>query len=395
HYYTNKINFDEIISSPEFIKSEEPLYIVDLADIVNKFFVWKEVMPRVQPFYAVKCNDHPVILKLLSELGTGFDCASKGEINRVMNLDVQSNRIIFANPTKPIAHLLHAKQYGVYTMTYDGEYELHKIKKYFPNASLVLRIRCEAEKAQCPLGEKFGCDPIIDAPKLLKIAYDLNLNVVGISFHVGSGCQDFPVYERAIAHSKRLFEYGETLGFKMNLLDIGGGFPGKKNSKILEVGGIISRALNKYFPPEDNITIIAEPGRFFVASSHTLICKVHSKREVVRENKLEKVMYFINDGVYGSFNCILYDHQAATPQYLKENINEKDENGNIMKYKSSIWGPTCDALDQICEEVYFPKLEIGEVIIFENMGAYTVPIASAFNGFPLPKIQFFMNKKYK
>lgn len=89
--------------------------------------------------------------------------------------------------------------------------------------SLVLRIRCEAENAQCPLGAKFGCDPFFEAPKLLKAAKSMALNVVGISFHVGSGCRDYPIYYKAIGICKNLFEQGEDLGFNMSLLDIGGG----------------------------------------------------------------------------------------------------------------------------------------------------------------------------
>lgn len=106
----------------------------------------------------------------------------------------------------------------------------------------MLRIRCEAENAQCPLGAKFGCDPVTEAPKLLKVAKSMALNVTGISFHVGSGCRDYPIYYKAIGICKGLFDQAESLGFNMSLLDIGGGFPGNEfkaflttflNSKLL------------------------------------------------------------------------------------------------------------------------------------------------------------------
>ena len=101
--------------------------------------------------------------------------------------------------------------------------------------SLVLRIRCEAESAQCPLGAKFGCDPVTEAPKLLKAAKNMALNVVGISFHVGSGCRDYPIYYKAIGICKNLFEQAEDLGFNMSLLDIGGGFPGENIFFLLHI----------------------------------------------------------------------------------------------------------------------------------------------------------------
>lgn len=103
---------------------------------------------------------------------------------------------------------------------------------------LILRIRCDSSVSQCPLGMKFGCDALTDAPHLLNVAHSLGLNVVGISFHVGSGCQDPPVYERAISAARSLFDLGSQLGFNMSILDIGGGFPGNKGTSIDKVGDV-------------------------------------------------------------------------------------------------------------------------------------------------------------
>lgn len=100
---------------------------------------------------------------------------------------------------------------------------------------MVLRIRCDALDAQCSLGSKFGCDPISEAPKLLRIAYELDINVVGVSFHVGSGCREPPVFRRAIKASREVFDYAKSLGFDFSLLDIGGGYPGAKGTSIEKV----------------------------------------------------------------------------------------------------------------------------------------------------------------
>lgn len=97
---------------------------------------------------------------------------------------------------------------------------------------------------------KFGCDPTQEAPNLLRLARILNLDVVGISFHVGSGCQDPPVYQRAIHHSRLLFDLASDLGFNPYLLDIGGGYPGNKGSSIDKIADIINKALDEYFNSE-------------------------------------------------------------------------------------------------------------------------------------------------
>ncbi|CAD6225366.1 GSCOCG00005642001-RA-CDS [Cotesia congregata] len=360
---------------------EEAFYVLDIGDIVKKHQIWKEKLPRVEPYYAVKCNDSPTVIEVLAALGTSFDCASKIEINKVLSAGVDPTRIIFANPAKPASHIRHAAAVGVDITTVDNESELHKLKKIHPHAKVVLRIRCDAEISQCPLGMKFGCDPVMEAPNLLHLARMLDLDVVGISFHVGSGCQDPPVFHRAICHARNLFDLMKEMDFKPYLLDIGGGFPGDRGTSIDKIADVVNGALDEYFDADD-VHVIAEPGRFYVASAFTLATCIHSKRSV-RSDKLSPSaithnMYYINDGVYGSFNCILYDHQRVVPVPLK--------NGCGKMVPSSIWGPTCDGLDQVVENVLMHDLDLGDWIIFENMGAYTLPVASPFNGFPVPKV---------
>lgn len=360
---------------------EEAFYVLDIGDIVRKHQIWKEKMPRVEPYYAVKCNDNLIVIEVLAALGVGFDCASKSEINKVLSVGVDSSRIIFANPAKPASHIRHAAAVGVDVMTVDNESELHKIKKLHPDAKVVIRIRCDAEVAQCQLGMKFGCDPIFEAPNLLRLSRVLGINVIGISFHVGSGCQDPPVFYRAIRHAKTLFDVATDLGFKPYLLDIGGGYPGNKGSSIDKIADVVNKALDEYFNT-NVVHVIAEPGRFYAASAFTLATSIHSKRSVRGDenspNTITHNMYYINDGVYGSFNCLLYDHQHVTPLPLKKGC------GKMIP--SSIWGPTCDGLDQVVENVLLHEMDLGDWIIFENMGAYTLPVASPFNGFPVPKV---------
>lgn len=381
---------EEEVNSIELIKDvikvnqpDDPFYICNIDDIINKYNAWKDKLPRVKPHYAVKCNDSEIVIKVLAALGASFDCASKGEINKVLATGVTSDRIIFANPTKPKSHIVHAFNTNCKTMTFDSDYELQKISLYCPGAKLVLRIRCDAKASQCPLGNKFGCNVVTEAPQLIKKASEMGMDIVGISFHVGSGCNEPPVFRRAIKAARELFDLAATYGFNCNLLDIGGGYPGDKGKSIDTIAEIVNKALDDFFPGDD-VTVISEPGRYFVASAYTLACNVHSKRSIVN-NSAEHMMYFINDGVYGSFNCQLYDHQIVVANPL--DLHKKAP-GRIMK--SSIWGPTCDALDRIIEEVEMEELDIGDWVTFDNMGAYTIPVASPFNGFPLPTVMCFI-----
>ncbi|KAF4519794.1 hypothetical protein B566_EDAN009046 [Ephemera danica] len=357
---------------------EEAFYVLDVGDIVRKHKEWKLKLPRVEPHYAVKCNDSSTVLEVLASLGTGFDCASKVEMSKVLQLGVYPERIIFANPVKQASHIRHALTCGVDLMTFDNEVELHKTKALFPSARLVIRIRCEAAKAQCPLGMKFGVE-LSDAEKLLTVARDLELNVVGVSFHVGSGCSDPPVFSRAIAASRSLFDTAKALGFDFDLLDIGGGFPGNVGTSIDEIAKVINTSLDVHFPEGCGVRVIAEPGRFFVASAYTLATCVHSKRVVHQDDGDVSFMYYINDGVYGSFNCLLYDHAVATP------VPVKGMDAGTLSL-GSVWGPTCDGLDQVTGPLMLPEMQVGDWIAFPNMGAYTLPCASTFNGMPIPRV---------
>lgn len=383
---TDKVNVPAIVEElTGHMATDEPFYVMNIDDIVRKYQNWIEKMPRVVPHYAVKCNDNEVVCATLAALGAGFDCASKGEVSKILALGVSPDRIIFANPMKPASHLRYANVNNVKAMTFDSDTELHKIKKISPDAKLVLRIRCEAENARCPLGKKFGCDPVEEAPRLIKIARSLGLELIGISFHVGSGCADFPIYYKAISYARDLFDYGQSVGYEFNLLDIGGGFLGDTGTSIDEVAMIVNAALDKFFP-DKSVRVISEPGRYFVASAFTLISNVQSKRVCLNATTgaVDRMMYYLNDGVYASFNCILYDHQIPKPKLIGQQAGKL--------FNSTIWGPTCDALDQLIETIQLPELEIDDWVIFENMGAYTIPVATPFNGFPLPKIFCYITK---
>eukprot|EP00090_Calanus_glacialis_P022138 TRINITY_DN3415_c0_g1_i1.p1 TRINITY_DN3415_c0_g1~~TRINITY_DN3415_c0_g1_i1.p1 ORF type:complete len:445 (+),score=87.63 TRINITY_DN3415_c0_g1_i1:293-1627(+) len=366
--------------------TEDAFFIADLGEIVKKHLRWISMMPRVEPFYAVKCNNESGILQILASLGTGFDCASKAEIEQVLSLGVDPSRIVYANPCKMRSHIKYAREGNVSMMTFDNDEELRKVKDFFPDAHLVIRILPPASKAVCNLGCKYGVPPD-EALTLLKKAKQLDLNVIGVSFHVGSGCLEAEAFQKAIMAARKVFDEAQLIGYTLNLLDIGGGFPGFDQPEINfdEVTCTINSSINKLFPEGSGVRIIAEPGRYFAASAYTLAANVIAKREVepsLAEDKT-RMMYYINDGVYGSFNCILYDHAEIEVDYLKDLTTEPT-------YSSSLWGPTCDGLDCILPQSQMPMLDVGDWVYFQNMGAYTLAAGSTFNGMPRPNVVYFI-----
>ncbi|BET00341.1 ornithine [Nesidiocoris tenuis] len=356
---------------------EEPFFVMDVGEVMDKYATWTGVFPDIKPYYAVKCNDSLIVLKTLAALGANFDCASKVEIARVLSVGVSPDRIIFANPVKQQNHIRFAAKVGVDLMTFDNSAELYKIKEHNPNAKLVLRLVADSKDSQCmAMGLKFGARPA-EAVNLMRTANNLGLDLVGVSFHVGSGNRDLTAYSRALSQCRDFYDACAEHGVHLSIVDIGGGFTSDDFDKV---SGSVLTSLDEYFPAGTGVKIIAEPGRFLVATAYTLATRVHSMR-IDRD----RPMYYINDGVYGSFNCLLYDHATVAPIPLK--------GGDGPLYKSSIWGPTCDSLDQVAEDVLLPILTVDDWLVFEAMGAYTLAAASQFNGFPPTKVHHVANSE--
>ncbi|CDH59070.1 ornithine decarboxylase [Lichtheimia corymbifera JMRC:FSU:9682] len=360
---------------------ENAFFVADLGEVYRQHLRWKSLLPRIEPFFAIKSNPDPMVVKLLAALGLGFDCASKSEIQQVLQLGVDPERIIYANPCKQASFIRYAAQQHVAKMTFDNAEELHKIKLLYPNAELVLRILTDDSKSLCQLGLKFGA-PMERVASLLQTAKDLELNVIGVSFHVGSGCLDENAFSDAVIRARKAFDIGQEMGFNFTLLDVGGGFPGadvQDGITFEKVAAVLGPAVDAMFPPE--VRVIAEPGRYFVASAFSICTSVIGRRTIESEQG-NQYMYYVNDGMYGSFNCILFDHQEVYPQVLSRGDSyQYGVKSTEPTFTCSVWGPTCDSIDCLAKETKLPLLEDGDWIYWENMGAYTICAASQFNGF--------------
>lgn len=346
------------------------------------------------------------MLQLLAGLGNGFDCASKAEIEQVLNMGVDPSRIIYAQPCKTNSYVRYVAAHGVRQMTFDNADELRKIAKLFPDAELFLRILTDDSSSLCRLSLKFGAS-LDTTNSLLALARELGLNVVGVSFHVGSGASDPRAFLKAVQDADSVFLQAAEHGFSLKTLDVGGGFC--SDATFEAMAEVLRNALDEHFPAHRGVAIIAEPGRYFVSSAFTIACNIIARRTVEnpppQQQQLDAVdavdagngsvgsadptyMLYVNDGLYGNFSSIMFDHQHPVakvlqtgPQFLFDS-----EAANAVAATSgleySIWGPTCDGIDRITESIQFSQtLDVGDWLYFEDMGAYTRCSATRFNGF--------------
>jgi ornithine decarboxylase len=361
-------------------KHGTPLVIID-HDIIRKNYAeFRRHLPKVQCYFAVKANAEPAIIRTLYKAGASFDVASMPEFMMVYEnikklparaqQDFIWDKIIYANPTKPKETLLALDQYKP-LVTYDNAAELKKIKQYAPHAGVVLRLGVANTGSQCELSNKFGCQPG-EAVDLILEAFKLGLVVEGLSFHVGSQCTNFENFVMALNTAAAVMKESRERGHELKILDIGGGFPAPYNKHVKpfrELARVINAEIDRLFAPD--IQILAEPGRFLVATAATSVARVIGK--AVREGK---PCYYIDDSVYHTFSGIIFDH---CQYHLKSFRKGKTE-------VSAVFGQTCDGLDCISQSELLPELEIEDLVYSENIGAYSNASATWFNGFPPAKV---------
>jgi ornithine decarboxylase len=361
--------------------SNDAFYIVNLSEIVRIINLWKTLLPRVIPHFAIKANPDPMIAKVWANAGGSFDCASKEEIIQVLALGVDPKNIIYANPVKQNEYISFARARNVDLLVFDSKTELKKIDMLHPNSKLVMRIKVDDSGSVCRFNSKFGCfDEEIE--DLLKFAKMLELDVCGVSFHLGSNLQKSGFFDIAIKKSREVINVAEKIGHTCNLLDIGGGFSlNGSGISFQETAKEINNALDKYFGDIlDRIKVISEPGRMICNTSHTLVTSIIGIRSKgVGQNK--EFIYTINESIYQSFNCLIFDH--ANPEVLP--YDERDEEA---RYKTSLVGKSCDSGDSLKHDVMLPELSIGDFVYIPNFGAYTRAASSTFNGFKVANVHY-------
>ncbi|XP_058409576.1 antizyme inhibitor 2 isoform X3 [Diceros bicornis minor] len=298
-------------------------FVADLGAVVRKHLCFLKCLPRVRPFYAVKCNSSLGVLKVLAELGLGFSCANKAEMELVQRMGVPASKIVYANPCKQIAHIQYAARHGVQLLSFDNELELAKVAKSHPAARMVLCIATDDAHSMSRLSFKFGAS-LKSCRHLLENAKKSHVEVVGVSFHVGSGCPDPQACAQSIADARLVFEIGAELGHRMHILDLGGGFPGVEGTKVSfeETASVINSALDLYFPEGCGVDILAKLGRYYVTSAFTLAVSITAKKEVLLDQPSREeenssapktIVYHLDEGVYGLFNSVLFDNMCPNP----------------------------------------------------------------------------------
>nr|VFK15443.1 MAG: ornithine decarboxylase [Candidatus Kentron sp. LFY] len=347
-----------------------PLVVVSERKLAENLQGLQAALPRVRLYYAVKANPTSGLLRALARIGSGFDIASLGELDRVSDLGVPARDIIYTNPIKRPNEIESAYQAGVDTFFYDNPSELDKIARAAPGVGVMLRLSVNNPDCVVDLGAKFGCAHD-EAEPLLMAALERGLTPRGLCFHVGSQTSiPIPYLEMAVV-CRDLFNKMALAGHPMSTLDIGGGFPVSYKRPMMEPSSFckpIREAISGYFPDTE---IIAEPGRAICATAALLVMRVIGK-----SRRQGMTWYYLDDGLYGTLSGMVFDKT----NYGFQCMETKNPEPCVLA------GPTCDSFDIIAKNEFMPVLEIGDIVVVHNVGAYSTAHTTRFNSTPAARI---------
>lgn len=351
-----------------------PFMLIRKGILKRQYQRFRKCLPEVTPYYAVKANPYPAMIKEFVRLGTGFDVASGVEMKQVLRLGATPGKIIFANTIKSDEDIILARKRRVRLMTFDNEPELYKISEHYPRAHVLVRIKVENKGSLVELSLKFGADTD-QAFYLLRKAKSLGLVPMGVSFHVGSQSANVENYLQALEITSSIFKECRENGIPLKVVDIGGGFPiqhfdNEIGINFERMAAQIRKQMHLLF--ERNIYFMAEPGRFLAGPSGILVTQV-----IGRTFRNNKNYYYLNDGIYADFSGMVFDHCKYEFKTLRRG----------QKFLSALAGPTCDSFDTLSVNEEIPELYVNDVVYVKNIGAYSCASAVAnFNGFAPAKL---------
>lgn len=361
-----------------YIRSQEfdrPTLVIDVDRVEDQYNALKAGLGRARIHYAVKANPQREIIERLVDLGSGFDAASRAEVELCLSLGARPENISFGNTVKKVRDIEFAFHAGVTLFAADAEEELEKIAEYAPGSQVYIRLIVDASEADWPLSRKFGCARE-KAISLLDMSVRLGLKPVGFSFHVGSQTKRAEMWTTTLDQIADVWKAAQDAGHTLSLLNIGGGFPAYYGEEIQRPTAYAARVMELITERFGDVEhVMAEPGRGLVAEAGAIAAEVLlvSKKS---DNDLHRWVY-LDIGKFSGLAETM--DEAIRYQFLTDRDHEATA-------PCILAGPSCDSADVLYEKrpVELPVgLRSGDRFIIRNCGAYTSTYASiGFNGFP-------------
>lgn len=387
---------------------DTPLYVYDLSRIERNFLSFKEAFGGRKSLicYALKANSNLGILSTLARLGSGADCVSIGEVKRALLAGIPKYKIIFSGVGKRAEEIEEALKLDILFLNVESSEELKTIEQ------IAKKLSSSQNPHQNPLQSPHQTDSSLSSPKKARISIRVNPNIdakthpyistglsenkfgldiesakqaylyahnspfldpVGIHFHIGSQiCELAPIAQSAqkIANlAKSLL----ALGIEIRFFDIGGGlgirYEEEEEIALYDYAQAILSALKG-----SDFTIICEPGRRIVGNAGVLLTKV-----LYEKRTANKRFVIVDSGMNDLMRPALYDAVHKVQVYSKASDKSSEKSNDKQSTKADIVGPVCESSDTFLREVELGELKQGDILGFDNAGAYGYSMASNYN----------------
>ena len=357
-----------------------PFYCYSSNTIVQKYKEFEKSLKYLDKTicYAVKANPNVAILKMLAKLGAGAEVVSEGELKRALIAGIHPKKIVFSGVGKKAEEIIFAIKKNILQINIESEDELKMIenianrlkKKVQIGIRVNPNIDAETHK-KITTGrqeDKFGLNIRMVEKIFKKYKYNQNLDVVGLSVHIGSQIMSINPFKKTFLKLKKFINKINNKEKIIKVLDLGGGIGiNYKNEKAIVIKDYVKIILN--LCNDLNCKLIVEPGRMLVAESGILVTKVL----FVKKNKKTNFLV-IDAGMNDLMRPALYDA-------YHEIKNIKNSRGNKKLY--TIVGPICETADTFVKNILLNKINSEDFLFISNVGAYGSSMSSSYNSRPI------------
>ena len=353
-----------------------PLILISSGGALRALARLRDALPGVSVHYALKACSEESLLAALAEAGCGFELASAGELPALARIPVLPERLLCGNPVRALAQTAALHAAGVRLFAVDSVEEVARTAQAAPGARVLLRVAVPGStpdtRAWWPMGDTFGARQD-DVPAIATAAQAQGVEVAGVCFHVGSHCVDPQAWVRGVAAAAEAIAVLQAAGHPARVLSLGGGFPAEIESRcgpassIEPIGATLAPALAT-LPRE--VELLAEPGRYLVASAGLLLTRVTA----VRTHRSQRWL---------QLDCGIHNGLIESVRGVPYRLRPLRGSGERVAWR--IAGPSCDGADVLPGEWLLPAgINEGDWLAVEGAAAYAQSRASTFNGLPPP-----------
>ena len=372
-------------------KYKTPFYCYSLSQLKNNFYFFNNAFKATKPLicFSVKSNSNIALLKELKKMGSGADVVSAGELLKVKKAGINSKKIVFSGVGKTAEEIELAIKKNVLLINIESISEANLInqisKKMRKKTSIGIRLnpditgKTNKKISTGDKNDKFGLNNRDCVNFCKKISDFKNLNLIGISVHIGSQITSVKPFQKVLGVLDKIINKTK-INFKF--IDLGGGMGISYSNKEKKLNLNQYAKLVSKFLKNKNAKIIFEPGRFIIANTSILVTKI-----IYIKKSNNKTFVILDAGMNNLMRPALYNaHHKIIP--LKK--NNKKVIGNI-----EFVGPICESSDTFLNQKNFSGIKEGDYVAITDVGAYGTSLSSNYNTRPIASEIMVNGSKHK